>query len=262
MIMKYISIFLFSILTVFVRAQESEMVYETSVDTLTSEATIGKNIIKTNLTSLVINNYSFQYERILSKRWSASLSYRFMPKSNLPFKDRVTSNFADDDEYLKELFNSLEISNSALTPEIRFYLGEGYGKGFYVAGYYRYNKVNIGSINYYFDSEYDGQTITVSGSGEFTSHSAGLMLGAQWNLGKRFVLDWWIIGAHTGSMKGELNGTPDRDLGLEDQQFVMEDISNIDLYDVDVEVSTNRVKAKIKGPWYGIRAGLSIGYRF
>nr|MBP6365337.1 hypothetical protein [Bacteroidales bacterium] len=37
------------------------------------------NFVKFNLTSLLLKNYSLQYERVLSKSISAAVSFRFMP---------------------------------------------------------------------------------------------------------------------------------------------------------------------------------------
>ena len=50
------------------------------------------NIIKVNLTALVLKNYSFQYERILNRKFSAAIGFRTMPTGKLPLLDWTTLN--------------------------------------------------------------------------------------------------------------------------------------------------------------------------
>ena len=47
------------------------------------------NFIKVDLTSLPIKNFSLQYERVLSKRVSAAVSFSLMPERHIPFVDMV-----------------------------------------------------------------------------------------------------------------------------------------------------------------------------
>lgn len=49
----------------------------------------GKNIIRWNIGSMALRNYHFTYERSITKHFSASLSYRTMPKGTLPFQDKL-----------------------------------------------------------------------------------------------------------------------------------------------------------------------------
>lgn len=43
------------------------------------------NFIKTNLTGIILKNYSLQYERTLNKKISVALQYRMMPTTGIPF---------------------------------------------------------------------------------------------------------------------------------------------------------------------------------
>lgn len=95
---------------------------------------IPKNIFKVNLTALVLNNYMGQYERVLGKRVSVAISYRTMPESSVPFKSFILNQIDDPEGDAEEILNNLKLSNYAITPEIRFYMGKkGYGRGFYIA---------------------------------------------------------------------------------------------------------------------------------
>ena len=161
-----------------------------------------KNFLKVNLMNLAIRNYSFQYERALSKRFSFALGYRFMPSGSLPLMSTVES-LAGDDKSTKDALRSLNISNTAITPEIRFYVGrKGYGRGFYIAPYYRYAAFDMKGLKVELNNGDDNIVF----SGKLTTQNVGLMLGAQWMLSKRISLDWWIIGAQIGTHSSDLTG--------------------------------------------------------
>ena len=159
-----------------------------------------KNILKINITSLPISNYGFQFERVLSKKISFVLGYRTMPLGGVPFKDNIVSATGGDADMQKTL-NQLSIPNSAITPEIRWYPGKkGYGRGFYIAPFARLGKFHGEGVKIEF-SKTGGGTDNISLSGDLSSTTFGLLLGAQWSLGKRLCLDWQIIGPHFGSGK-------------------------------------------------------------
>jgi hypothetical protein len=213
------------------------------------------NYIKVNLLGLPLNNYTLQYERILNRRFSAALSYRFMPKTGIPFKSAFSS--SGDTQNAVE---TTKIGNTAITPEIRFYVGRGYGHGFYIAPFYRFAKFQLSGTQI----NYGSNNQTVALSGDLTGNSAGIMFGAQWNIGNHFALDWWIIGPHYGSSKGTLSGHNDAGWSAEDQQSITDKINSLDvpLVNTSTSVDAHNASLKMSGPWGGVRAGLCIGYRF
>jgi hypothetical protein len=92
-----------------------------------------KSIIKINLTGLALNNYGFQFERVLNKRISLAAAYRTMPIGNIPFKTQLI-NQSLNPAVTSDALNSLKFGNSATTFELRFYAGKkGFGRGFYAA---------------------------------------------------------------------------------------------------------------------------------
>ena len=96
-----------------------------------------KNTIKVNLTAAVLKNYSFQYERILGKKISFSIGYRTMPNSKLPMQKIGEKLIGNEEESLEKLKN-FRLGNTAITTELRFYMNKkGFGKGFYLAPFYR-----------------------------------------------------------------------------------------------------------------------------
>ncbi|MDY0088781.1 MAG: DUF3575 domain-containing protein [Flavobacteriaceae bacterium] len=236
--------------SLFAQAQEEE-----------ENASETRNFIKTNITSIALNNYSFQYERVLSKRTSLSLSYRFMPQGEVPFKDFIADQFDEEEDVEYDVLNSLNVGNYAITPEFRFYMGKGHGRGFYLSAYYRYAAFDLDSYPVTFVKD-DGSEGNVSMDGKITSHSGGIMLGVQWSLGRHIVLDWWIVGAHIGSAKGVLNGYSQEDLSILEQQDIKESIEDFEFFDKVTVTDNHNVKVDISGPWAGLRTGLSLGIRF
>lgn len=222
------------------------------------------NFIKINLTSILLKNYSLQYERVVRKKMSVAVSFRTMPQSGLPFKSTIISAIGDDDPDTKDMIEKLEIGNFAITPEIRFYLSKkGYGDGFYIALFYRYAQYTTNHLqsDYTRDDNSDG---TVDLSGKLTTNTGGFMLGLQKMLGKFVVIDYWILGPHFGSGKGDFTGVPDQALSASEQQDLKKSLEDIDipLTKLKADVSANSAKLNLSGPWAGIRMGLSIGVRF
>lgn len=220
------------------------------------------NIFKVNIISPFLKNYSFQYERILKKKISVALGIRFMPTGALPLK-KTFLELADGDADLEKTINNARIGNFALTPELRWYVGKkGYGKGFYIAPYYRFATFKAEALPF----EYDGGTgvKTASLAGDVTTHSGGIMFGSQWFLGKSITLDWWILGTHYGKSNGTFTGTPSSPFTPAEQADIKQEIEAIDLPagKITAVITANSAKAIIDGPWAGLRGGITLGIRF
>lgn len=227
---------------------------------------IKKNIVKVNLMALGLKNYSFQYERVLTKHISVALGVRTMPTGGLPLKNTIIDLVGTDNPDVTQTLTDLKVGNFAITPEVRFYLSKkGYGRGFYVAPYYRFAKFNSEELPIEFDAD-GGGTKTIKLKGDVTTNSGGLMFGAQWQIGKIVMIDWWILGGHYGVSKGTLSGVPSSSLSANEQdeiRTIINDFENdIPLTKITADVNANNVKAIVDGPWAGVRAGLTIGIRF
>jgi hypothetical protein len=228
----------------------------------TSGNTHKMNVFKVNITSLPIRNYGFQYERILKQKISIAVGIRFMPTGNLPFKETLKRSANGDVEIEKAIENA-QIGNFSITPEFRFYPGKkGYGQGFYLAPYYRYAKFNADAIPIDYNAGTGSKTINLNGN--LTTNAGGLMLGAQWFLGKSITLDLWILGAHYGTGNGTFIGVPSSPFTTLEQNDIRQTIEDIELPvgTLKAEVTSNSAKAIFDGPWAGLRGGINIGIRF
>jgi hypothetical protein len=227
-----------------------------------ANAQFRSNMVKVNLTAIPLKNYSLQYEGVLTRKISVALSFRTMPATTLPFKNEILKAVNSGDATTKKTIEDFELSNIAITPEVRFYLGKGNGRGFYIAPFYRYARYKTNTLP--FDYEGAGTSGTINLSGTLTSNTGGLMFGSQWLIGRRVVLDWWIFGPQYGSAKGDFEGTSSKPLTQQEQDDLRQTLNDIDipLTDKTVNVTANGASLKLSGPWAGIRSGISLGIRF
>ena len=228
----------------------------------------GKNIIKTNITGDLIGNYNLTYERSVAKKLSLSVGFRYMPKTVLPSAIRnIADKYINDPDVHLEDF---QMGNFAITPELRLYLSAGKMKGFYIAPYGRYASFDVQvPVSYTNSSLPPGTKAQAKFNGKFTSMSAGLLLGTQFQIAKKLVLDIWIIGAHYGSSSGTIdavdispamNNQSDRDA----LQAQLDDVKNLGPFTFEGKVtSATTAQITTTGAWAGVRAlGLSLGFRF
>lgn len=219
-----------------------------------------RNLVKINLTGVIFRNYQFAYERTISKRFGIQVSYGFIPAGQIPLVEQ----YIKDDNV-----TNIKMKGNNLTLEPRVYLGKGFGHGFYLAPYYRYSNFTLDNVTYNYTSEDPanyGQKIPIAFTGKTNSNNIGLMIGAQWLLGKKdnWVLDVWFIGGHYGGATGTITGRSARALTVYEQNQLRKDIEQLDIKLFDYTVTTNASGATIDldSKWLGVRSGISFGYRF
>ncbi len=242
----------------------------------------GKTIIKANLTSPFLNGYAFSAERILTKGLSLQVGVAKRNDSKLPFSESIDKELSGHKDFS---VNNLTIGSFAVTPELRWYTGGNYGKGFYLMAYYRYQKYTMQGLEA--KTELSTTTagvstkedVNIASSGDLTTKSFGAGFGVQWFLGKKknIVLDWNILGAHYGKGTLNLSGTftSKKELSKEQldelEKFVSDNLKEVQkLQDtqvkgVNVEVNAKDKKISVKDmstPWAWLRTSLSIGIRF
>jgi len=219
---------------------------------------------------MAFRNYEFQYERMIAWRTSLGLAYRSMPSGPILFKDMILNSMDDTgnpgDVDARQEVESIRMKNYAITPEIRFYAGKkGYGHGFYLSLFFRHASYTINNISIdYTDNA--GASQTVSLTGMLTSNTGGLMIGSQWMIARRVAFDWWILGPHVGTAKGTLAGRSTQAMNTNDQNSLRseltEALSGLPFFvNNTIHVSSNSASISLRGPWAGLRAGFSLGFR-
>lgn len=221
------------------------------------------NIIKVNLTALVLKNYSFQYERILNRKFSAAIGFRTMPNGAIPLKSTVEKLVGDDAE-AKAQINNFKLGNTAITAEMRFYVGKkGYGRGFYLAPFYRNATYKGSGLKFTYQNGANVES-SVSMSGDIKSNTFGLLLGIQNKIGKHISLDLWILGPHYGNGKGDFTGTTTTPMDATEQADLQQELDNFDMPfgTKKVTVTANGANVKLDGAFGGLRSGITIGVWF
>jgi hypothetical protein len=229
-----------------------------------------KNIIKTNLSSIALANYGLTYERMLTRKISASIGYRFMPSTNVtqtPLGETVMDIVAEEGDDISQQLDKLKMSGNAVTLEFRVYTGRRPGaKGFYAGVYGRYATFKY---DYPYDFENpDGGNTLVPLKGNSKGIGGGIILGGQFMIAKRVVVDLFIIGGHYGRMTGKAEGLTDlSDLDEADRAELKDDIEGLvdlgDKHGIKAEVRDDGVRADIKLPFLGVRGlGLTVGFAF
>ncbi len=217
-----------------------------------------QNILKSNLSSLIFNNYNISYERHIHNKFSAMISYRYMPKSSVPFEKQVKDIIANTDIDASRL----QVGGYAITPELRFYAHKNM-VGFYIAPY-----VRITSLDVTIPVKYvvGGTTKDADFTGKINSFSGGILLGTQHQIFKKLVLDIWIIGGHFGNSSGDLSATLSPGLTAKEQTDFQKVLNKIDASPFTVKgtvTSATSAYLNTDGPWLGLRgAGFTLGFRF
>lgn len=227
-----------------------------------------KNMVKLNLgAALALKSYNFSYERMLSRKISFVAGYNTMSEnklSELPLMKKVIDQAFDEDDEVKNDLDRIKAANTAYTGEFRFYMGSQPGaRGFYFALYGRYVDTKV---NYQYQFEGNTKTFDIPIKGNFKGFAGGLLMGTQYVISKRVVIDVYF-GGHYGKTKGDPNGLVDlSSMSAQEKTELKDDLESIgtinDKQYLTVTVDNDGVRGKVNGPLIGLRAGFSLGIAF
>lgn len=223
-----------------------------------------RNIIKLNLFALPLMTITLQYERVINKFLSVGVTGRYMPSMSVPYKNFIYNRYGGDDPDFKETLDNMRISNFAVTPEVRFYLGKkGYGRGFYLAPAFRHARFTIDNLEYTYTDDQDVES-SINMSGNMIANYGGFTVGAQWALGKHLSLDWWIFAPFIGSERTNLSGNTTEPLSQEDQDNLKQNFEDIGIpyTTVTADVYDYGANVQLRGMMVGLSTGLALGIRF
>ncbi|MBC7851052.1 MAG: DUF3575 domain-containing protein [Chitinophagaceae bacterium] len=235
--------------------------------------TYRKNLVKMNVTALLLNNYSFSYERLLTRKISFTAGYRIMPKTTIgeisllnKVYEKIDEDYVDGSkEFVGVDLNQLEVKSSAITAEFRFYTGKKPGaRGFYFSLYGKYADFKS---NYNLDFESSNGNVMIPMSADNKAFAGGFSFGVQWQIAKRVAIDLTILGAHYGTLKGDIVSTKDLSgLSPADKQDLQDQLDEmLDFGDrtyITSSVSNQGITGTMKGPFAGLKTGISIGIAF
>ena len=226
----------------------------------------GKTIGKLNVTSLFMKTGGLSVERIITKNLSAVAGISFMPSSSIPFVNTIAS-MSDADAETSDALMGIRINTFSFSPELRIYPGKGYGRGFYISPYYKYEKFGLSDLLVEF--ELDNRTEDIAFDGGIHTHSAGVLLGYQWLLGKsqNIIIDWTILGAHyggsSGNFHGKYSGTLTPDERAQAQDAIDETFADLPIIKAEGKINNdNTADVTVSGPWAFLRGSVSVGFRF
>ncbi len=225
-----------------------------------------RTVVKFNLSGVIIQSYTAQYERVLSPHSSITLSGSYTPNSTpLPFKQALLNQYGDNADAKRAIETTL-FSKRIATLEYRFYPAGHAPRGWYIAPFVRYANMDI-SNDYSYRSQ-DGALHQVHLDANFNAGGAGILLGYQFQLGQHLGLDLWLLGPFYGTnVKAIFSGTDPYWATLKpyDIAKMKSDIDNtqLPLYTVSSTFNLPLVTANLDGPYYGVRAfGLALAYSF
>ena len=105
-----------------------------------------------------------------------------IPEGKLPFSSLLPNDSEVNFRRSRTRWKQCYFRNQILFRKKRLW------SGFYLAPYYRYSTFKVSNFTETIDMETNGvvyDTVDVTFKGNSTAHSAGLLIGAQWFLGKK-----------------------------------------------------------------------------
>jgi len=235
---KRLTPLLFALGTLPVLAQQTPKTDPTQVYSLLD----GKTIIKTNPFSDIFGNLNLKVERIITDGLSAQLSVFTSPKAN---QGRQFGAFNDITSVTSSIaLYSFQPKYVAVVPQVRWYLNDGLGYGFYMQAYYHYQHTQF--TNQEISSH---RTLIGNNTPEFTLVYDGQA----------------TIGIGRGFVRGKLTGSYTS--ALDQQSFTERIRGDLPNQGEGTEFTFDATQpkvtvSKIKYQSYILDMGLSIGFRF
>ncbi|MBN1953298.1 MAG: DUF3575 domain-containing protein [Bacteroidales bacterium] len=219
------------------------------------------NVAKLNLGGLVFRRIELGYERVLTDKQSAALSFGYTLPIRIPGLNSAVT--------ILSVMEPAEISSSMsgirATGEYRFYLNADQKKraprGLYLGPY-------LYMTNYHVDGRASLSDYYISAEGNMFTFGGGAQIGVQWLIADRVSIDFTILGLGLAQtrIKGEFRSSatsPDYNALVEDISAFWENLSVIGGNDkLELEAYDNGIFAGYTTFAPGFRAVLSIGVAF
>ncbi len=190
----------------------------------------GRNLVKLNLTNLLLKSFAVQYDRVLAPGKTVGLAVNYRPKNEGPFAGMYDAAYDQTPTGPNYALANSQTSYLNITPNLRFFVKRKAPRGFYFETYLRYEWL---SRDFNFRSyDYSGNSIDplVVGTGNSQSQffGAGGMIGYQVMLGRKIALDFWFVGLHLGYMHTKTTGNSHNpNMTTADEEEIQTDLSGI-----------------------------------
>lgn len=223
-----------------------------------------KNVAKLGLLGLGAKNIRLSYERVLTERFTAQLSFATLLRRDLP--SQFTDAAGNEDQSGNASANASKLDYATfggwnLMPEFRIYSKkkDGAPAGFYFGPYFKYNNysIKLGGID-------DG--ISYDAVGRFSSVGGGITLGCHWIIKDIITIDWNFLslGANMGHITIDYESSQS---GVDYNQWANDFNENSEpikgFGELKAEAKSNGLKVTTPSSFgIGIRSGLSIGFYF
>ncbi|MCF8360991.1 MAG: DUF3575 domain-containing protein [Prolixibacteraceae bacterium] len=220
------------------------------------------NIVKLDLSGVVIGNYALSYERQVADNNTINFKAGYW---------NMNAMFFDADNTYSNLIDYFDTGGGISLEDIRagFHTAVDYRfyartrnkfEGVYFAPYVRYWEQNFDLSDVVRGHEFNVDT-------KLSSIGFGIQMGYQWVIKEQFIIDWYFVGM--GIERYRLKGDYTVDQSGFNYSSIESDVYQAFMTDyeflnkrVDVDSNDERMRLTIPVWGPGIKTGLSIGYRF
>ncbi len=220
------------------------------------------NTLKINLVSLAFKSISVQFEHTLTNHLAFDIQLGIMIPHPFPSALFKIDTIGKNGSYTQAL-NAKFNSGFQFTPEIRYYFRGKGARGFYTGAYLRYSSYSISADGVHRENSSSPEKYYTY-NGNATCTNLGIIIGSQFSLGSRIVLDWWILGLQAGvnrvSMKSEGDfSTVDKNDYINTADANLKQIPTFKNF----SATMTNTEATLKFDFLlGLRSGLCLGFRF
>jgi len=223
------------------------------------------NVVKLNLSGLIIKSVGLQYERKTSRKTSFALGVIYRPKSSWflsKFFDTTTLSTGYSQE-TKSMLASSKYRSFMVTPEFKYYLGRQAPHGLYLSAFLRYKSDRTDFNYHYYEDINPNQQIGLASLKE-TMIGGGILFGYQLVTSKRLTIDFWFVGPWIGNRHVNLSSKVNTaNISELQQKFIAQDMKP--LFGKEHEIYWDKTGIATTFNYFDFSArfvGINIGYSF
>jgi len=224
-----------------------------------------KNIVKFNLTGLILKSAGFQYEHKIGRKTSLSLGLIYRPKatwflSNYYDTTSASTGYSQESKFM---IASSRLRSFILTPEFRYYLGRQAPSGLYLAAFARV-KSNKKQFSYHYYDDVNLVQRSALGNLNETMIGVGILFGYQLVTRKRLTIDCWFLGPWIGNQHVKLlSNVNTSSISSLQQTFIAQDMKVMLSKEHDIQWNTKGILTTFNYLDLSARfAGINVAYSF